>query len=165
MQRHWVILIYKIPSTPTKLRLFFWRKFKKLNAQYIQDSVVILPFSERNVEHMRWIAEEIREVGGTTFLWESVPLGYDEEQQVTRMFLESTAEKYEILLNKIQSLEQQGNIEKKELKKLVNEFTQTKKTDYFSQHNNNINVVGKKLDELLRRFEKNEMDYMGKYRD
>ncbi|MBS4026837.1 MAG: hypothetical protein KGZ96_14380 [Clostridia bacterium] len=114
---------------------------------------------------MRWIAEEIREVGGTTFLWESVPLGYDEEQQVTRMFLESTAEKYEILLNKIQSLEQQGNIEKKELKKLVNEFTQTKKTDYFSQHNNNINVVGKKLDELLRRFEKNEMDYMGKYRD
>ena len=35
----------------------------------IQDSVCILPYSERALEHFEWLAAELRETGGEASVW------------------------------------------------------------------------------------------------
>lgn len=127
-KKKWVILIYKLPSEPSKLRIYVWRKFKRLNAQYLQDSVVILPRTNRTVEHLRWISEEIKELGGTSLLWEATALGFKEDQTVKQMFVDSTKTLFSELLQQIKSFE---GADKKDFAKLLKDYTFVKITEYF----------------------------------
>jgi DNA-binding transcriptional regulator PaaX len=42
----WTLLIYTIPSQPTRLRAAIWRELKKLGAVYLRDGVCVLPAGE-----------------------------------------------------------------------------------------------------------------------
>ncbi|GAY10922.1 Chromate resistance protein ChrB [Pseudonocardia sp. N23] len=39
----WLVLIYRVPSEPTRLRATVWRRLKGLGAIYVQNSVAALP--------------------------------------------------------------------------------------------------------------------------
>ncbi|MCW2942968.1 MAG: ChrB protein, partial [Actinomycetia bacterium] len=39
----WLVLVYKVPAEPTRLRAGVWRKIKGLGAIYLQNSVAALP--------------------------------------------------------------------------------------------------------------------------
>lgn len=41
----WLVLVYKIPAEPTRLRAGVWRKIKNLGAVYLQNAVAALPYS------------------------------------------------------------------------------------------------------------------------
>ena len=41
----WLLLVYRIPSEPTRLRAGVWRKIKGLGAIYVQNSAAALPAS------------------------------------------------------------------------------------------------------------------------
>ncbi|MHB8172682.1 MAG: Chromate resistance protein ChrB [Thermincolia bacterium] len=145
-KKKWVLLIYKLPSEPSKLRIYVWRKFKKLNAQYLQDSVVILPRTDRTVECLRWISEEIKELGGTSLLWEATALGYTEDEAVKQMFIDSTKAQFGELLVRINSFE---DANKKEFARLMKDYTFLKTTDYFKTGLRE--KVETELEKLMRR--------------
>jgi hypothetical protein len=67
----WLVLIYRIPSEPTRLRAGVWRKLKGLGAIYVQNSAAALPSSPAAERAMRGLRNEIEEMGGTAFLFES----------------------------------------------------------------------------------------------
>jgi hypothetical protein len=46
------------------LRVYIWRKLKRLGAVLFQDAVRVLPNAARTLEQFQWLAAEIVEMGG-----------------------------------------------------------------------------------------------------
>jgi hypothetical protein len=65
----WVLLIYRIPPHPTRLRLSVWRRLQKMGALYLQDAVCALPARADLTENMQYVAEAIAEAGGVCHLF------------------------------------------------------------------------------------------------
>ncbi len=73
--REWMILVYKIPSHPTRLRAHIWRRLLKCGALYLQNSVCLLPATPEAGENLRWLADEIEEMGGEAHLFQARAAG------------------------------------------------------------------------------------------
>jgi hypothetical protein len=64
----WLLLIYRVPPEPTRLRAAVWRRLKGLGAIYLQNSAAALPASPTNERAMRKLRHEILEMTGTAVL-------------------------------------------------------------------------------------------------
>jgi hypothetical protein len=65
----WLLLIYKVPSEPTRLRAGVWRRLKSLGAIYLQNSAAALPAIAPGGERaLRTLRKEITDMGGTAQL-------------------------------------------------------------------------------------------------
>lgn len=71
----WLLLIYRIPSEPTRLRAGVWRKLKGIGAIYVQNSAAALPASPTAERALRTLRAEIDGMGGTAYLFESSVVG------------------------------------------------------------------------------------------
>lgn len=67
----WLVLVYRIPSEPTRLRATVWRRLKALGAIYLQNSVAALPKSLASERALRKLRHEILEMSGTASLLRS----------------------------------------------------------------------------------------------
>ncbi len=67
----WLLLAYRIPSEPTRLRAGVWRKLKGLGSIYLQNSSVALPASAQAERSLRSIRAEIGEMGGVAYLFDA----------------------------------------------------------------------------------------------
>jgi hypothetical protein len=70
----WLMLVYRIPSEPTRLRAGVWRKIKGLGAIYLQDSAAALPASPSGERAFRNLRSEIVSMGGSAVLLSATPL-------------------------------------------------------------------------------------------
>jgi hypothetical protein len=89
MKHEWVLLVYKIPPHPTRLRAQVWRQLQRCGAIYLQNSVSIVPATSELAENMRWIADEIREMGGEAFVLRATAGSPAEERQIEGLFGET----------------------------------------------------------------------------
>ncbi|MBL7624758.1 hypothetical protein I7331_36980 [Frankia sp. AgB1.8] len=64
----WLLLIYRVRSEPTRLRVGLWRKLKGLGAIYLQNSAAALPVSATGERALRTLRKEITEMGGVAYL-------------------------------------------------------------------------------------------------
>src|ERR671912_1181321 len=64
----WFVLVYKLPSEPTRYRASVWRKLKAAGAVYLQSGVAALPADPGAERVMRGVVQEIRESEGTAYL-------------------------------------------------------------------------------------------------
>src|SRR6516164_5540576 len=55
----WLLLIYRVPPEPTRLRSTVWRRIKSLGAIYLQNSVAALPASPTAERSLRKLRREI----------------------------------------------------------------------------------------------------------
>jgi hypothetical protein len=91
----WIMLIVKLPrAKTTAYKVATWRKLKKLGVYSIQDSVCMLPCSERTLEHFEWLAAEFREVGGEASVWLVEALTPAREKEIREFFLEQVNREY-----------------------------------------------------------------------
>ena len=67
----WLLLAYRIPSEPTRLRAGVWRKLKGLGSIYLQNSSAALPASAQAERSLRSIRAEIGEMGGVAYLFDA----------------------------------------------------------------------------------------------
>jgi DNA-binding transcriptional regulator PaaX len=70
----WLLLAYRVPREPTRLRATVWRRIKTLGAVYVQNSVAALPDSASNERAVRSLRREIVELGGTAQVMRCEPL-------------------------------------------------------------------------------------------
>jgi hypothetical protein len=80
--RRWLVLIYRIPAEPTRLRAAVWRRIKGVGAIYLQNSVAAFPHSAAVERAFRTLRKEIADMGGTAHLMitEMLAGGADVEQ-------------------------------------------------------------------------------------
>jgi hypothetical protein len=95
---HWLLLIYRIPTEPTRLRAGVWRKLKGLGAIYLQNSAVALPFSPQSERALRTLRAEINEMDGKATLFSSTTLAG--QDQLVEAFNAARDEEYEEIIDK-----------------------------------------------------------------
>ena len=64
----WLLLIYRVPTEPTRLRATVWRRLKALGAVYLQNSAAAFPNGPAAERSMRSLRKEIEEMGGEAYL-------------------------------------------------------------------------------------------------
>ena len=96
----WLLLIYRVPPEPTRLRSTVWRRIKSLGAIYLQNSVAALPASPANERSLRKLRREIVDMSGTAVLLSAgVLVG---ESEVRASFLAARNDEYEEIVDKCQ---------------------------------------------------------------
>jgi hypothetical protein len=94
----WLLLIYRIPPEPTRLRSTVWRRIKSLGAIYLQNSVAALPASPANERSLRRLRREIVDMSGTAILLSAAALAGDAE--VRGAFQAARNDEYEEIVDK-----------------------------------------------------------------
>jgi hypothetical protein len=140
----WLLLVYRIPSEPTRLRAAVWRRLKSLGAVYLQNSAAVLPASDAAERALRKLRHEILDMNGTAVLLScSALVG---ESDVIALFQAARNSEYEEILDKCQDfhtgLDKEyaanhftfGELEENEVElvKLRNWFAQVQARDAFS---------------------------------
>ena len=96
----WLVLIYRIPSEPTRLRATVWRRLKGLGAVYLQNSVATLPAGSASERALRKLRREILDMGGTAQLLASQALAG--QQDILAVFQAARDDEYEEIIDKCQ---------------------------------------------------------------
>jgi hypothetical protein len=86
MTHEWILLVYKIPPHPTRLRAQVWRQLQRCGAIYLQNSVSIVPATRELAENIQWIADAIREMGGEALVFRATATSPKEESRIERLF-------------------------------------------------------------------------------
>ena len=132
----WLLLHYKLPPKPSALRVYIWRKLKRLGAVLFQDAVWVLPNTARTQEQFRWLAAEIVEMGGEVALWESQPALSNTYDGLVQQFREQTDQAYVEILKQLDKRNPY-------LEALSRQYQQARQKDYFQSQ------VGEKVREAL----------------
>src|SRR5215471_16611346 len=64
----WLLLVYRVPPEPSRLRAAVWRRLKSLGAIYLQNSAAALPMGVGAERALRKLRSEILDMGGTAVL-------------------------------------------------------------------------------------------------
>ncbi len=96
----WLLLIYRVPPEPTRLRSTVWRRIKSLGAIYLQNSVAALPASPGNERSLRKLRREIVDMSGTAVLLSAAVLVG--ESEVRASFQAARNDEYEEIVDKCQ---------------------------------------------------------------
>jgi DNA-binding transcriptional regulator PaaX len=96
----WLLLVYRIPSEPTRLRAAVWRRLKGLGAIYLQNSAAALPAGPAAERALRKLRHEILEMSGTAVLLSCTALAG--EAEVRAQFQSARDDEYEEIVDKCQ---------------------------------------------------------------
>jgi hypothetical protein len=96
----WLLLIYRVPPEPTRLRSTVWRRIKSLGAIYLQNSVAALPASVANERALRKLRREILDMPGTAVLLSAEVLAG--EAEVRSAFQAARDDEYGEIVDKCQ---------------------------------------------------------------
>ena len=96
----WLLLVYRVPSEPTRLRAAVWRRLKSLGAIYLQNSAAALPASADAERALRKLRREILEMAGTAALLSCTVLAG--EQDILAAFQAARDDEYEEIVDKCQ---------------------------------------------------------------
>jgi hypothetical protein len=94
----WLLLVYRIPPEPTRLRAGVWRRLKGLGAVYLQNSAAALPASPANERAMRKLRHDILEMTGTAVLLNSEALAG--EADILAAFQAARDDEYEEIVDR-----------------------------------------------------------------
>ena len=120
----WLLLHYKLPNKPSALRVYTWRKLKRLGAILLHEAVWVLPDSPRTAEQIQWLTAEIQEMGGEAYSWRANSVLGESDEALTKQFKEQVDAIYTDLLKK---LEKSGA----DLQDLSRQYQQAVAQDFF----------------------------------
>ncbi len=92
------MLVYKVPSEPTRLRAAVWRRLKGLGAIYLQNSVATLPAGVTAERSLRKLRHEILEMTGSAVLFRSPMIAGGAD--VAAAFRSARDDEYEEIVDK-----------------------------------------------------------------
>jgi len=98
----WLLLHYKLPTKPSALRVYIWRKLKRLGAILLHEAVWVLPDLPRTAEQIQWLAAEIQEMGGNAYYWRANSVLGEHDESITQQFNEQVDKVYSDLLKRME---------------------------------------------------------------
>jgi hypothetical protein len=94
----WLLLVYRVPSEPSRLRAAVWRRLKSLGAIYLQNSAAALPTSVGAERALRKLRSQILDMGGTAALLSCTVLAG--ESDVRGAFQAARDDEYEEIVDR-----------------------------------------------------------------
>ena len=120
----WLLLHYKLPSKPSALRVYSWRKLKRIGAILLHEAVWVLPDNPRTAEQVQWLAAEIQEMGGNAYYWRANTILGEQEETILRQFNEQVNAVYSDLLKKLEK-------PRADLREIAKQYQQAASQDFF----------------------------------
>lgn len=120
----WLLLHYKLPNQPSALRVYTWRKLKRLGAILLHEAVWVLPDLPRTAEQIQWLTAEIQEMGGEAFSWRASTILGEIDESIRQQFSDQVDAVYSELLKK---LKKPGA----DLQEIARQYQQTASQDFF----------------------------------
>jgi DNA-binding transcriptional regulator PaaX len=96
--RGWLVLIYRVPSEPSRLRSAVWRRLKSLGAIYLQNSAAALPAGPSAERALRKLRSQILDMQGTAVLLSCAVLAG--EAEVRAAFEAARDDEYEEIVDR-----------------------------------------------------------------
>ena len=95
----WLVLVYRVPSEPTRLRAAVWRRLKALGAVYLQNSAAAAPRTPASERALRALRNEIVEsMSGKAYLISSASI--IGQNDVVDLYNDARNDEYEEILDK-----------------------------------------------------------------
>jgi hypothetical protein len=94
----WLLLVYRVPSEPSRLRSAVWRRLKSLGAIYLQNSAAALPAGPGAERALRKLRREILDMDGTAVLLSCAVLAG--ESEVRSAFEAARNDEYEEIVDR-----------------------------------------------------------------
>lgn len=82
----WIALSYSVPTSPSKIRVFVWRRLRAINAQALRPGMAVLQNTDENLTAFESLAEKIHELGGDATLIEMDFVSPDENADMRYRF-------------------------------------------------------------------------------
>ena len=114
----WIVVLYDVPSEPSKLKVRIWRDFKKIGALYPQMSLCLLPNNKENYEKIEKI-EKIILSGGKFIKITATELDEKEHDKILDMYRKERDRQYDEIVEECDEF-----IEETELNTRNKKFTQ-----------------------------------------
>ncbi len=94
----WLLLVYRVPSEPSRLRSAVWRRLKSLGAIYLQNSAAALPAGPSAERALRKLRSQILDMDGTAVLLSCAVLAG--ESEVRAAFEAARNDEYEEVVDR-----------------------------------------------------------------
>lgn len=120
----WLLLHYKLPNQPSALRVYTWRKLKKLGAILLHEAIWVLPDSPRTAEQFQWLSAEIQEMGGEAYSWRANAIIGEDDEALIQQFNGQVDAIYSNLLKKLGKA-------RADLQEISREYQQATTQDFF----------------------------------
>lgn len=120
----WLLLHYKLPNKPSALRVYTWRKLKRLGAILLHEAVWVLPDQPRTAEQVQWLTAEIQEMGGEAYSWKANAILGENDESLTLQFKKQVDTIYTQLLKKLEK-------SRVDLQEISREYQQATSQDFF----------------------------------
>lgn len=120
----WLLLHYKLPTKPSALRVYTWRKLKRLGAILLHEAVWVLPDQPRTKEQIQWLTAEIQEMGGEAYSWKANTILGKTDEEIAQQFNEQVDMVYARLLKKLER-------SRVDLQETSREYQQAAAQDFF----------------------------------
>lgn len=130
MSNKWIATSFNLPANPSRIRVYFWRKFKEVGAVYLRQGVAVLPNTPENRRQLGLINSKILQNGGDAVLFELCFANAEDEAKIEKEFREQLKTRYAQLLQDGQSILGTANSSerprKKEVNKLIKQYESLK---------------------------------------
>jgi len=120
----WLLLHYKLPNKPSALRVYTWRKLKRLGAILLHEAIWVMPDQPRTAEQIQWLTAEIQEMGGEAYSWRASTILGEDDESITRQFKEQVDKVYSDLLKRLEK-------PRADLQEISREYQQAALQDFF----------------------------------
>lgn len=128
----WVMLVYRLPRTPSTPRITLWRKLRRLGVAQIMDGVVALPASPDAREQLEWLAEEVVHAGGEATIWLAQPATAAEHRALAGAMTDRVEAEYRAIADAAVSARSSGPVERRRtLARLRRELRRVGARQYF----------------------------------
>lgn len=95
MENTWLVFIYKVPSEPSRKRVFLWRKLKDMGAVYLQPGVGILPNRDVLLQQLEYLKSDTIEMDGEAMVATLSFASPEDEERLISQFQELRNQEYE----------------------------------------------------------------------
>lgn len=100
----WLALRYKVPSEPSRLRVYVWRHIRALGAQSLAPTLIVLPDTHQNLEAFEALSRDVRRIGGETMLARFEFIDRADEEDMLRRFADAASREEQALLHRCAAL-------------------------------------------------------------
>jgi hypothetical protein len=94
----WLIMVYRVPSEPSRHRVAVWREMKRMGALYLQNCVCLLPALRGMRAELRRISDRVATMSGSSLIIETKKLAEPELSQVLDAFREQSNKEYDEII-------------------------------------------------------------------
>lgn len=100
----WLLLVYQLPTRPSRARVKAWRRLQVVGALAIKNSVYALPNTPERQEDMEWIRTEIQEMKGSAALFAADAIETKSADEIVAGFRSARQRDYEAIAGEAQKL-------------------------------------------------------------